>query len=154
MGPGFVHDPFFEGGIGDIPPRPDFFRISTCCEAAHHSSDERNRLHHGLEIFLTLIRVVAFFEIFKVDLRGVARIVRAKRHFAATIARVGLQDKPGKVVLDANALRIALFIASEIGRQAEDKEIGRLVGSFHNGGALQDRDDDPVTGVQKTLAVS
>ena len=35
-------------------------------------ANEGDRFHHGLEVFLAFIRIIAFFEIFEIDLRRIA----------------------------------------------------------------------------------
>ena len=88
MPPGFVHDPFLEGGIRDIPPRP----ISSASPPAVRLLIIRRMKaiasSHGLKVLLAFVRIIAFFEIFKVDLRSIPWVVGAKRHFSAAVARV------------------------------------------------------------------
>ena len=133
VSPGFVHDPFAQGGICDLRSWPDFFRVPVICQAAHDLPNEGHCLDHGIEVFSALIRIVAFFEVFEIDLWRIAWVVGAKRHFSTGIAGMGLQDEPGEVVLDRDALRIALFIASKIRREAEDEEVRALIGILSNG---------------------
>src|SRR5713101_79270 len=61
-----------------------------------HPTDELDPLDDRLQILAC--RIVALLEIAEVDVRRVAWIRRAQRHFARPIIGVGLEDRPGEIV--------------------------------------------------------